>query len=436
MSDHFSRRQFMKAAAVAGTALPAWNLAAQPRIASAAKVRSANEKLNLGIIGVAGRGGSNLKGVSSENIVALCDIDANRLGQATAKFSKAKTFADFRGLLDLKNLDGVVVSTPDHMHAIPVAQALRQKLPVYCEKPLTHSIHEARVISRLAGEANVPTQMGNQIHNHPLSNYRRVVETIQAGVIGPVHRVHVWQGGGVRVGKRLAEASVPKGISYDLWIGPAPFRPFHKSHFHFNWRYWWDFGGGQLADFVCHYMDLPYWALDLKYPKTVEATGEKGHEGDNECPNFMKVDYQFAARGEMPPVHVTWYHGGWKPKGAEEYGKSSAVLFEGSEGRLLADYTTRKLFMESGKEARAVKPTIADSIGHHREWIEAVKTNGGPTTCNFQYGALLTEAGHLGNVSYRVGKKKLAWDAEHAKATNCPEADQFIRREYRKGWTL
>jgi len=226
-------------------------------------------------------------------------------------------------------------------------------------------------------------------------------------------------------------------VNYDQWLGPAPYRPFSESHFHFNWRYWWDFGGGQLADFICHYMDLPYWALGLKYPRSVVATGKKGHDGDNACPNFMRVDYEFPARSEQPPVHITWYHGGWKPKGAEIYKKNSAVLFEGTDGRVLADYTTRKIFMQAGKEARPVKPTIPDSIGHHQEWIDAVKKGPGtPTTCNFQYGARLTEAGHLGNISYRVGKKKLLWDAENMRATNCPEADRYIRREYRKGWSL
>lgn len=441
MVDQRSRREFLKAAVLAGTTIPT----AAPLLAAArtsVKKKSANEKLNLAVIGVAGRGGSNLKGVSSENIVVLCDVDSQRLGQAAQQHPQAKTYDDYRRVFDHDNLDGVVVSTPDHMHAIPVVQALQRKLAVYCEKPLTHSIHEARVISRLTAENKCVTQMGNQIHNHPGGNYRRVVETIQAGVIGPVRRVHVWIGGGinwrngVKVGRRVKQAKPPAHVNYDLWTGPAPYRPFDVSHFHFNWRYWWDFGGGQLADFVCHYMDLPYWALDLKYPKTIVATGEKGHDGDNNCPHSMRVDYEFEARGQQPPVHVTWYHGGWKPKGAEIYGKGSAVLFEGEYGRLLADYTTRKLFMQAGKEAEPVKPSIPDSIGHHAEWIEAVKAGNPATTCNFQYGALLAEAGHLGNISYRVGKKRLEWDAEQMKATNCPEADQYIRREYRKGWTL
>ncbi|MDP7274954.1 MAG: Gfo/Idh/MocA family oxidoreductase [Planctomycetaceae bacterium] len=434
MSTRPSRRQFLQAAVAAGTTLPMageWTATTE-----AAEKKSANEKLNLAVIGVAGRGGSNLAGVAKENIAVLCDIDSQRLGAAAKKFPRAHTTNDYRRVFDVKNLDGVVVSTPDHMHAIPVATALRNGLAVYCEKPLTHSIHECRTIARLTAERRAVTQMGNQIHNHPLNNYRRTVELVQAGTIGEIRRVHVWQGGGVRVGQRVKNATPPSHVNYDLWLGPAPHRPFHQSHFHFNWRYWWDFGGGQLADFVCHYMDLPYWALGLDYPTRILANGEKGHDGDNQCPMRMKVDYQFAAKGDRPAVHITWYHGGWKPKGAESYGKGSAVLFEGSDGRLLADYTTRKLFMAAGNEARPVKPTIRDSVGHHNEWLAAIRSGDPNTTCNFRYGAKLAECGHLGNLSYRLGKKEITWDAVAAKAVDCPEAASIIKRPYRKGWTL
>ncbi|MCA9114919.1 MAG: Gfo/Idh/MocA family oxidoreductase [Planctomycetaceae bacterium] len=434
MNEIQSRRNFLKAAVAAGTAVSTMGPVLSTR--AMAEPRSAGEKLNLAVIGVAARGGANLAGVSSQNIVMLCDIDGHRLAEAAARYPKAKTTDDFRKVFDEKNLDGVVISTPDHMHAIPVVRALQRKLPVYCEKPLTHSIAEARLISRMTAESGVVTQMGNQIHNHPANNYRRVVEAIQAGVIGQVKRVEVWNGGGVRVGKRVENAKPPEHVNYDLWVGPAPMRPFHESHFHFNWRYWWDFGGGQLADFVCHYMDLPYWALGLKYPKTVVATGEKGHDGDNETPMRMRVEYEYEARGDQPPVHMTWYHGGWKPEGAEVYGKGSAVLFEGTDGRLLADYTTRKVFMEGGGEPKEVEQTIPDSIGHHEEFIQAIRDNSPNTTCNFQYGALLSECGHLGNLSYRLGGQRLEWDAANMKATNCPEADSLISREYRKGWSL
>jgi predicted dehydrogenase len=396
------------------------------------------EKLRLGVIGVAARGGDNLAEVEHEEIVALCDIDASRLAGAAERHPHARKYDDYRRVFDHDDLDGVVISTPDHMHAIPVSLALKRGLAVYCEKPLVHSVHEARYIHDLAVDSRSVTQMGNQIHNHPSNNYRRVVEWIESGMIGAVRRVHVWMAGVTHfvVGRRVAEASVPAGVSYDLWLGPAPYRPFHESHFHFNWRYWWDFGGGQLADFWCHYCDLPFWALRLGHPLRVHARGRKAHDGDNDCPKQMQVDYFFPARGEMPPVHLTWYHGGIMPEGAEQYGLSSAVLFEGDGGRVLADYTTRKAFLQEGRAAASVEPSIPDTIGHHQEWLAAVRAGNRETTCHFGYGSLLTEVGLLGNVSYRAGQVSIDWDHSALRASNCPEANPFIRRQYRDGWAL
>ncbi len=426
-----SRREFLQAALAAGTAaaLPA---ALQPRTLSAREPRSANEKLRLAVIGVADRGAANLAGVAHENIVALCDIDDQRLDEAAKRFPSAKKLSDMREVAGLADLDGVVVSTPDHTHAIPVAMALRNKLPVYCEKPLTHSVFEARTLRRLTAEAQVPTQMGNQIHAG--ANYRRVVEAIRSGAIGDVKRVHVWLGGGVRTGKRVTEGQPPAHVHYDLWLGPAPYRPFNDTSFHFNWRYWWDFGGGALADFGCHFMDLPFWALQLGAPTKVAAKGEKGHDGDNECPNRLQVDYEFPARGDMPPVELTWYHGGWMPAGAEDYKMGSAVLFEGTDGRLISDYGSHKVFLQSGKSAEPVKPWIKDSAGHHQVWLNAIRT-GGPTASHFEYGGNLSEAVHLGNVAYRAGAPFI-WDAAAMKCPDSPMAEQLLQRTYRDGWVL
>ncbi len=434
MSQHLERREFLKRAVVAGTSTLAVGAAAvhAPRTALAAK--GPNEKLNLGCVGVANKGAHNIDNLTSENIVALCDVDSLHLGKMADRFPKANKYADFRVMLDKeKNLDGLVVSTPDHTHAIPVVWGLRRGLDIYCEKPLAHSVYEVRQMREEAARNKAVTQMGTQIHAG--DNYRRVVEIVQSGQIGPVSRVHVWMGGSIRPGIRARKGNPPETVDYDLWTGPAPMRPFHESHFHFNWRYWWDFGGGTLADFGCHYMDLPFWALDLRYPTTVAAKGEKTSQGDNDVPDNMQVEYHFAARGEQPPVHLTWYHGAWKPEGAEDYGKNSAVLFEGTRGRLLADYGTRKLFMDDGEEPAPPKPTIPNSIGHWAEWAEACKSRG-PTTCNFDYSGALAEAALLGNVSYRAGEQKLDWDAEALRATNTSDADPFIRREYRKGWSL
>lgn len=430
--DIVSRRDFVRAALAAGVATAA--PLARSREVAARESRSALDKVNLAVIGVAGRGGENLNGVAADpnvRIVALCDIDEQRLDKAGERFPDAKRLFDCRDVANLKDIDGVVVSTPDHMHAMPTAAAIRQGRAVYCEKPLTHSVHEARTIRKLLAERYVPTQMGNQIHSG--ANYRRVVELVRSGVIGPVERVHVWQNGGVRVGKRVADAKPPAHVHYDLWLGPAPHRPFDESHFHFNWRYWWDFGGGQLGDFGCHYMDLAFWALELGAPTKVAAKGEKGHDGDNECPQRMQVDYSFAARGSQPAVQLTWRHGGWMPEGAEEYKKSAAVLFEGRDGRLIADYGSHNVFMQEGKSAGKIVPWIADSVGHHQEWINAIRT-GSPTASHFGYAAGLTEAVLLGNVSYRA-ETEFAWDSASYK-TDKPAADALLSRAYRDGWTL
>jgi predicted dehydrogenase len=329
----------------------------------------------------------------------------------------------------------VVISTPDHMHAFPVVAALQAGFAVYCEKPLAHSVWEVRRIREWAAKQKAVTQMGTQIHSG--DNYRRVVEIVQAGILGDVKRVHVWLGGGMKIfPKTQYFDKPPEHVNYDLWTGPAPLRQFSEDHFHFNWRYWWDFGNGALGDFGCHYMDLPHWALDLRAPLKVASEGQKGHNGDNECPLDQKVDFHYPARGDKPGVHLTWYQGKYRPEEFAQYGggKNSAVLLEGDKGRLLADYSTRRMFFDSDTPGEP-KPTIPASPGHHTEFLRAVRQKS-TTTCNFDYSGALTEAVLLGNVSYRAGNKPLEWDDAGLKVTNCPEAAQYIRREYRKGWEL
>lgn len=429
---HFSRREFLRRAAAAGTAVAA-GPALFGRRAWASEPKP-GEKLRLAIIGVAARGGDNLDGLKGEEIVALCDIDEQRLAAAAKAFPSAKTYVDYRELLDReRDLQAVAVSTPDHTHALPTMLALDRGLDVYCEKPLAHSVWEIRQVREAAARRKAVTQMGTQIHAG--DNYRRVVELVQSGILGPIDRVHVWQGNTIKPGRRATSGEAPQHVHYDLWTGPAPYRPFSEDHFHFNWRYWWDYGGGVLADMGCHYIDLPYWALGLRHPQAVTAKGEKTSTGDNDVPDRLRVDYEFAAGDKHPPLTLTWHHGGWMPEGAEEYQTTAAVLFEGEKGRLLADYGTHKVFLNEGAKFETPPPSIPSSVGHHQEWIDACKSRG-PTTCSFDYSGVLAETVLLGNVAYRVGPRRLEWNADALEVVDCPEAAPLLRREYRAGWEL
>ncbi len=440
-----SRRTFLRGAALAATAA-----AGLPAIARGA---GPNEKLNIAIIGAGGRGGGNLESVASENIVALCDVNAKALAAAAAKFPKARVIADFRKLYDFAGeFDAVVVSTCEHTHAFATLPALQLGKHVYCEKPLTHDVWEARIIREAAEKAGVATQMGTQIHAG--DNYRRVVELVQTGAIGPVREAHVWVGRAwgrqskeeaeqagdiVFVQERPAEASpIPEGLDWDLWVGPAPMRPYNDVYFPGpKWYRWWDFGNGTMSDLGSHWIDLPFWALNLKAPLTI--TPEDGPPPHPEiAPASMRVAYEYGARGDMPPLRLTWYQGKFKPALWNDGvipKWDSGVLFVGDKGMLLADYGKHLLLPEAQyKDFQPPAPFIPPSIGHHAEWIHACKT-GAPTTCNFGYAGWLTEANHLGNVAYRVGKK-LEWDPDTMRAKNAPEADAFLRREYRAPWKL
>jgi predicted dehydrogenase len=383
----------------------------------------------------------------------LCDVYEPSLSSAGGRFPNARKFTDFRRVYDHeKEFDAVVVSTCEHTHAFATLPALKLGKHVYCEKPLTHNVWEARIVREAAAKANVATQMGTQIHAG--DNYRRVVELIQAGAVGPVREVHVWVGRAwgwqateaeakaagdiVFTAERPATADpVPAGLDWDLWLGPAPYRPYHSVYFPGpKWYRWWDFGNGTMSDLGSHWIDLPFWALKLDKPLTIEAEGPPVHA--EIAPASMRAIYEYGQRGDLPPVKVVWHQGTYKPSmlGQDGIPKwDSGVLFIGDDGMLISDYGKHQLLPEDKFiDFKRPEPTIEKSLGHHQEWIHACKT-GAPTTCNFDYAGWLTEANHLGNVAYRVGKK-LQWDAESMRATNAPEADQFIRREYRKGWSL
>ena len=441
MTKRLSRRRFLRHAGGAAVATPLVGyFSASATLAS----DSPNEKLNVACIGIAHRGRANVNGVRGENIVALCDVDDNYLTKVGADFPKAERYHDFRKLLDRPDIDAITVSTADHQHASATLMAMRRGLHVYCEKPLTHSVSEARLVAKVAAEKKVATQMGTQIHSS--DNYRRVVEVIQSGAIGPVRDVHVWVGKGWGGGDRPTGSDpVPANLKWDLWLGAAPSRPFVTDRYHpGQWRRWWDFGGGTLGDMACHLMDLPFWALGLSHPTTVRAEGPAVHA--ETCPLGLTVHYEFPARGDDPAVKLHWYDGDKLPHHLAEKELSvnkegvkklpgMGILFVGDSGKLFADYSKYQLLPEADfADYKPPEQSIAASVGHHQEWINACKT-GSDTLCNFNYSGALTEAVLLGNVAFRTGKT-LNWDAMNLKATNCPEADQFLSREYRPGWEL
>lgn len=439
-----TRRRFLLRTAASGV-----SVLAAPAILPG---RNLNEKLNIAVIGTGGRGAANMRAVESENITAICDVYEPNLQFAAQRHPRARKEVDFRRLFDHANeFDAVVVSTCEHTHAFATLPALQLGKHVYCEKPLTHNVWEARLVRQAAMRAGVATQMGTQIHSS--ENYRRVVEIIRAGIIGPVHEVHVWVSRAwgwqskeeaekyrdiVFVTNRPTEEQpVPMGLHWDLWIGPAPMRPFHEVYFPGpKWYRWWDFGNGTMSDLGSHFVDLPFWALELDYPQTIEAEGPPPHP--EIAPASMHVMYTYAARGERPAVTLHWYQGAYKP----ELWKSqtiptwdNGILFVGSQGMLLADYGRFQLMpVEKFQDVALPEPYLPRSTGHHAEWLLACKT-GQPTGSPFDYAGKLTEANHLGNVAYRTGKK-LEWDWENLCARNAPEAEAYIRRDYRNGWTL
>jgi predicted dehydrogenase len=404
--------------------------------AVSARAISPNSKLNIAVIGTANRAGADLRAVAHENIVALCDVDDTFLAQAREKSPGSKTYSDFRKMLDQKDIDAVVIGTADHTHAVATAAALHFGKHVYCEKPLTHTVYEARSIAELAAaNKKLATQMGTQIHAS--DNYRRVVELVQSGAVGKVAECHVWCQKSLPGGGRPTDMPpVPRNLNWDLWLGPAPARPYHSEYVPKTWRRWWDFGEGILGDMACHYMDLPFWALKLRYPSSVGAEGPAINT--ETVPEWLIVRYVFPARGDQSELRLTWYDGGKQPDLVAQ-GKApnwpNGVLFVGDKGMLIADYTRRKLLPEDKfANFQPPEPSIAKSIGHHEEWIQACKT-GSETTCNFAYASALTETVLLGNVAYRSGCK-LDWDAKALKARNTPQSENYIRTEYRKGWTL
>jgi len=430
MSQRLNRREMLQGSALAAAAMLACGRA------NSAESNSPNEKLNLAFVGAGGRGSANLDQLKDHNVVALCDVDEKRAGATFEKYRKARRFQDYRKMLDtmVREIDAVVVSAPNHIHAPASATAMRMGKHVYCEKPLTHSVHEARVLAQLAAEKKLATQMGTQIHAS--DNYRRALEILRCGAIGTVREVDVWTKAAEGGGSRPSDTPpVPATLNWDLWLGPAPQRPYHPCYLPRQWHFWWDFGGGVIGNVGCHFMDLAFWALELRHPTTIQAEGDP--VSGETTPKKMTIRYEFPARNQQPPVALTWYQGRCSPRVADH--KIAAwpfcFLFVGDKGMLAVNYGARVLLPDdkfAGYKPPA--PTIASSIGHWKEWVAACKT-GSATGCNFDFASAVTETVLLGNIAFRTGAK-LQWDGPNLKVTNCEEAQQMLGREYRKGWTL
>ncbi len=436
-----------------------------------------NNKLNIAMIACGGRGQANMNGdgpaadrkgagaaspptgIPAENITVLCDINQTAVDAALKKYPKAKTYTDFRKVFDHPNdFDAVMVSTTEHTHTLATYLALIHGKHVYCEKPLTHDVWEARFIRETAARyPKLATQTGNQGHASPVR--RQIREILMTGVIGPVREVHVWAGrawglqnaesarkldqphgfyNGTQIVQRFPETMpVPPNIAWDLWIGPAPFRPFHATYLPGpRWYRWWDFGNGTMSDLGGHDNDVAFQVLDLTQPLTIEAVSPMGRAHPELAPATMTVTYEFPARGAQPAVKLVWHQGESKPPQWLE-GKipqsDRAQLFIGDQGMLSTGGGLKLLPEEKFKDFRMPPETLPRSPGHYIEWILACKGLGPAPGSNFQYSGWVTEANHLGNVSCRVGKK-LEWDYRKLRVRNAREADQYIRRPYRKGW--
>jgi predicted dehydrogenase len=448
--NNISRRQFMGGLAIGSAAFTI----VPGSVLGLNGATPPSEKLNIASVGAAGKAASDIDGVKSQNIVALCDVDWAHAAGTFKQYPKAKPYKDFRKMLEeRKDIDAVVVATPDHMHAFASMMAIKMGKHVYCEKPLTHSVWEARKVAEAARQYKVATQMGNQ--GQASEGTRRLCEMVWDGAIGPVQEVHIWTDRpsnglfgeywpqGVERPKETPQ--VPSTLDWDLWLGPAPQRPYHPAYAPFKWRGWWDFGTGALGDIGCHTFDPIFRALKLGHPTSVEASSTRVNK--ETYPLSSMVTYHFPARGDMPPVKLSWYDGGVRPPRPEELeegremGATGAMLV-GKQGKILTQKFRYELIPESRSKAYGEPPKkLARSPGHYEEWISACKA--GPAAgSNFDWAGPLTEAVLLGNVALRLQMReemttrKLLWDGAAMKFTNSNEANKFLKREYREGWSL
>jgi len=436
-----SRRDFLKASAgvAAFTIVPSHVLGGQSHTPP-------SEKVNIACVGVYGMGGANLRNCEGENIVALCDVDDNKAADVYNKYPNAKKYRDYRKMLESqKDIDAVIVATPDHTHACIAMAAIEMGKHVYVQKPLTHSVYEARKLKEAAKQYKVVTQMGNQGHSG--EGARVALEWLRAGVVGQVKEIKAWTNRPIwpqGIDRPEGTPTVPDGLDWDLWLGPAPERPYHPAYHPFKWRGFWDFGTGALGDMGCHILDTAYWGFELDNPISMEAISTPVN--NETAPIASVVKYEFGQRGKLPPISFTWYDGNIRPSLPEciETGRrlgddDGGSMFIGEKGALVAGtYGGSPVIYpaELRQEFKRPEKSIPRIPGgkHEQDWIDAIKNN--TQACsNFDYACGLTEMILLGNLAIRA-QRKVYWDGENMKATNLPDGDMFIKRDYRQGWTL
>jgi predicted dehydrogenase len=428
-----NRRQFLQTSAAASAGL---------MIAGSLKAdesKSSNERIRFACIGVEGKGSSDSSDAGRNgDVVAICDVDEQRLDKAAKRFPDAKKYFDYRKMFDemADSFDAVTVSTPDHSHAPAAVMAMKHGKHTFCQKPLTHSIFEARRMAEVARETGVATQMGNQ--GTAGSGLREAAAVIQAGTLGNVSEVHVWTNRPVwaQGGPRPAPSEVPPNLKWDLFLGPAPERPFAKGYHPFSWRGWWDFGTGALGDMACHTMNMPFMALDLRDPISVEAE-TAGHNKES-YPKWSVINFEFPKTDAREAVKLVWYDGGKRPDKELLDGTNppeSGSLVIGEKGKLFSDGDYGAKFKLLG-DLEKPEVEFKRSPGHFTEWVEAIK-GGDPAMSNFaDYSGGLTETVLLGNLAVWADGQRIEWDAKNLSSPNAPEVEEIVRYEYRKGWSL
>lgn len=451
MSRRISRRQFIANTGLAGAGF--WISGRSDGWAS----RSPNAKLNIACIGVGGKGDSDTNACGGENVVALCDVDENTVNKKAAKFPMAKKYSDYRKMLDEmgKEIDAVTVSTPDHMHAPAAIHAMSLGKHAFVQKPLSHTVAEARLMAKLARDKKLATQMGNQGTSN--DKLREGADLVRAGGLGKVKEIYVWtnrpvwaQAPGIKARPSWTDP-VPPTLNWDSWIGPAPMRPFaaekggkegFKGYHPFQWRGWWDYGTGALGDMACHTMNLPNMAMKLGTPIAVDA--ESDPLNPETYPGWARVVYEFPQRGELPPIKLIWHEGRKDGKlvqpalelfqGEKISGSGSLIVGDKLTMYSMDDYGGSWTLLPKGSPAPAFERKIPKSPGHAEEWIRACK-GGEPAMSNFDYAGPLTEMILIGNVSMKA-VKRIQYDGETGKVTNDAKANGFLTKEYRKGWEL